>query len=75
MGDEYYKDMVLEFIKKYKSASRKDIDDLLLPKLPDSLSDKNKISRIRYLINIMSIKEKSIKNIGNNRVPKWVLNK
>ncbi len=75
MGDEYYKDLVMEFIKKYKSASRKDIDDLLLPKLPDSLSDKNKISRIRYLINVMSIKEKSIKNTGNNRIPKWVLNK
>lgn len=75
MSDEYYKDLILELIKKYKSASRKDIDALLLPKLPDPLNDKNKISRIRYLINILSVKEKLIKNIGNNRVPKWVLNK
>jgi len=75
LGDEYYKDLIIEFIKKYKSASRKDIDELLLPKLPDSLSDKNKISRIRYLINMMSTKEHTIKNEGTNRKPKWVLNK
>jgi ATP-dependent DNA helicase RecG len=75
MGDEYYKEQILKLIKKFESASRKDIDDLLLPSLPNSLSDKNKMSRIRYLINIMSVKEKSIKNIGNNRKSKWVLNK
>jgi len=75
LGDEYYKDLIIELIKKYKSASRTEIDELLLPKLPDSLSEKNKMSRIRYLINIMSTKEQTIRNEGTNRKPKWVLNK
>lgn len=75
LGDEYYKDLIIEFINKYKSVSRKEIDKLLLPKLPDSLSEKNKTNRIRYLINIMSTKEHTIKNEGTNRKPKWVLNK
>ena len=75
MDDQYYKDLIIKFIKKYGSATRKDINDLLLPKLPEALTEKNKISRIRYLINLMSKKEMSIKNEGNNRVPKWTINK
>jgi ATP-dependent DNA helicase RecG len=35
----YYQDMIVKFIDKYKKATRKEIDGLLLNKLPDVLSE------------------------------------
>ncbi len=72
---QYYKDLIINFIKKYKSASRKEITNLLLNKLSESLSDKQKHSKIKNLIYEMSHKDKSIKNVGTNRSPKWILNR
>lgn len=72
---QYYKDLVINFIKKYRSASRREITSLLLNKLSESLSDKQKHSKIKNLIYEMSHKDKSIINAGTNRSPKWVLNR
>jgi ATP-dependent DNA helicase RecG len=53
-------------------ASRKDIDNLLIDKLPDVLSDKQKFHKInRLLSSIMANKLKLIKNIGSRRFPVW----
>ena len=55
-------------------ASRKDIDNLLVDKLPYVLSDKQKFNKInRLLFSIMAKKLKFIKNIGSRRFPVWVL--
>ena len=40
--DEHYRKLILEFIAKYGSASRKDIDNLILDKLPDVLHHRQK---------------------------------
>lgn len=73
--DGYYKDLVVSYLKKYKSATRKDLDDLLRDKLSDALESKQKTNKIRNLIFAMSNKDKTIVNKGNNRNPIWVLNK
>jgi len=70
---KYYKAMVTEFIKKFSSASRQDIDRLLLSKLPDVLDEKQKRTKVKNLLFEMANKDKSIKNIGTNRKPKWTL--
>ncbi len=72
--DSYYKDMILELIKKYGSSSRQEIYELLKDKLSDILDEKQKINKVKNLIYLMSKKDKTIKNIGNNRDSKWVLN-
>lgn len=72
--DQYYKDMVLKYLKKYHSASRKKIDDLLLDKLSEVLGFKQKKSRISYLINSMRV-DGIIKDHGiNRRNPVWKIN-
>lgn len=75
VGDDYLKELILKYIDKYGVATRTEIDDLIYPKLPDSLDEKNKESRIRYIINMMSTKEHSIKNIGNRHNSRWVKDK
>lgn len=70
---EHYKKMIIELIKKFGSASRKDIDDLLWSKLSDMLSEKQKKKRIDNLIYEMAHKDESIKNLSSDKKPKWVL--
>lgn len=75
LDDKYYKDMILASLREYGSVSKKDINTLLAGKLPDALDPKQKQNKIRNLISAMSKKDKTIKNVGSRRKPKWVLNK
>jgi len=70
---KYYQDMIYNFIKKNNSASRREIDDLILNKLPDILTEEQKKRKINYLLNEMSGKLYLIKNIGSKKGSKWVL--
>ncbi len=56
-----------------RPASRSDINDLLLEKLPEILTLEQKVNKIRNLIYDMSRRKKVIKNLGTDRQSKWVL--
>lgn len=72
--DQYYKDLVLKYIKDFGSITKKDLDELLIDKLPDSLNEEQKKRKIRYLVNeILNKKEQKIKNIGTTRYSVWIL--
>lgn len=71
--DRYFKDLVLEFIRKKGHASKKEIEKLLLDKLPAVLDEDQRKNKIRNLIYALSKREKSIDNHGTNRVPIWKL--
>jgi ATP-dependent DNA helicase RecG len=71
--DRYFKDMILEFIKKNKQATKEEIDNLLLDKLPAVLDKPQRKNKIRNLIYALSNKEKSIENNGTSRYPIWKL--
>lgn len=71
--DQHYKDMILAFIKRYGSASRKDIDGLLLRCLSGALNENQKRNKVSNLLYAMSKGDKTIRNEGSNRKPKWVL--
>ena len=51
--DAYYQRLVLEFLEKYKQATRKDFDDLLTPKLPEVLDTTQRANKIRNLLQAM----------------------
>lgn len=75
LSNDMYKQMIVELIKTYGKATRKEINDLLLDKMPDFLSDEKKKRRIKYLlIECLQDKEKKIKNIGSRVNSIWVLN-
>lgn len=73
-NDQYYKDLVLKYIKDFGSITKKDLYELLMDKLPDSLNEEQKKRKIRYLVNeILNKKEQRIKNIGTTRYSVWTL--
>jgi ATP-dependent DNA helicase RecG len=70
----HYKQMVLAFIKKFGSASRNEIDNLLYEKLPDILSHEQKKNKIRNLLQEMSKNDGSIRTQGGpGRHARWIL--
>ena len=73
LNKKHYKEMIIALIGKFGSASRQDIDDLLMSKLPDILNEKQKKIRINNLLSEMSRKDKVIKNSGSDKKPRWIL--
>ncbi|MFH0774004.1 MAG: RNA-binding domain-containing protein [bacterium] len=71
---KYYQDLIIEFIKKYDSVSRKEIDELLLNKLPDIMTKEQKARKIHNMLSEMSGRLKIIKNTGSRKVSCWVFN-
>ena len=70
----YYKDLVIKFLKEYKKASREDIDALIMEKLSNTLSAKQKRTKIRNLLYEMSRKDNSIfNNSKSTNKPEWKL--
>jgi len=74
LKDDHYKSLIIEYIDKYGSASKEDIDLLILDLLPKILDEKQKENKIRNLIYAMSKREQTIVNQGTNRHPKWIRN-
>lgn len=48
--DQHYKQLICEYIEKFGSAKRTDIDRLLVDKLPDVLDEKQKSNKIKNLL-------------------------
>lgn len=53
LDDQHYQGLILEYLRKFKTAKRKDFDDLLLDKLPKVLDVQQKRNRIRNLLQRM----------------------
>ena len=68
--DEHYKKMIEAYIEEYGSATRKEIEDLILDKLSDAISDKQKRNKVGNLISALRISGK-IENKGSLAKPIW----
>lgn len=68
----YYQDLIVEFLRVHKIATRKDFDELLMDKLPDVLDFDQKRRKINNILTEMSQKIGCIKNIGTSRLSKWI---
>ena len=60
LSNDFYKELILKYIKKFNGATRNDIIQLLDSKLPNFMNRKNKINRVRYLIKILKDENKII---------------
>ncbi len=67
----YYKAMILEYLKKYKRATREEITKLILDKLPDILDEQQKKNRIKNILYAMSKTDKTIEKKGTSRKGHW----
>lgn len=67
--------MIVEYLKQYDKARKKEIRELLWDKLPDALSEKQKENKIRNLL--YSLKQKQIieTDSTNQQKSNWILKK
>lgn len=71
---EHYKKLVLSLLQEFGPVSRKEIDRLLMDKLPDILTPQQKENKIRNLLQEMSKKNGNIRLIdGPGPNSKWTL--
>jgi len=70
--DEFYRRMIIEFLGKFKKATRQELSELLLPKLSDALTHEQKEHKVRNLIQYLR-REGIIVNSRTNKAPLWVL--
>ena len=70
--DDHYKTMILEYLKTYGSATRKELDSLLVEKLSEILTERQKLNKIGTLLAALKRKG-SIRNEGTTNKPKYVL--
>jgi len=70
--DDHYKKMIISFIKQYGSASRKELDDLLIEKLSAALTDKQKLNKVGNLITSLRL-DNIIINNGSDKKSSWIL--
>ena len=72
-NDQYYRNLIVEFLKQYGSATKKQIRELLIEKLPDSLSDIQKEQKIGNLLTSLR-RQNIISVVGHEgRQPQWAL--
>ncbi len=70
--DQYYKDLIVQYIREYGSATKSDLCTLLYSKLPESLSDLQKYNKVGNLISALK-REARINNKGTSRKSCYVL--
>ena len=68
---DHYELMILKFIDQYGSVTRKDIEDLIIEKLPDFLNPTQKKNKIGNLISRMR-RSGLVQNKGSDKAPIWV---
>jgi len=74
LDDSHYMQMILGLLKKFGSASRQEIDQLLMDKLSEALTEAQKANKISYLLTKMR-RGGQIVNTGSDKVPQWEISK
>ena len=69
---QYYLDLILALLREHGPVSRKDVNQLLLPKLPERLTDEQKRRRVNNLLQELR-RSGRIENRGSRKEPGWVL--
>jgi len=71
LDKQYYLDMILALVRKHGPVGRKDVDQLLLSKLPERLTEQQKRRKVNNLLQELR-KSGRIANRGSRMKPAWV---
>ncbi len=69
---QYYLDLILALVRTHGPVERRDVDQTLVPKLPDRLTTEQKLRRVHNLLQELRRAEKVV-NRGSRAHPKWVV--
>lgn len=68
---QYYLDLILALVREHGPVTRRDIDQLLMSKLPDRLTEQQKLRRVHNLLQELR-RSGLIDNQGSRSKPQWV---
>ncbi len=71
--DAYYKQLIIDYLKKWRKAKKADFDKLLLDKLPDSLTEKQKNAKVRNLLSSLRTAGEIKTDSPNHQTSNWIL--
>lgn len=71
--DQYYRDLIIDYLQKFGKAQRKDIRKLLWDKLPNVLSDAQKERKILTLLTALKRAGKIKTDSENKQRSHWIL--
>ena len=71
--DQYYRDLIIKYLKQYGRAQKADIRELLWDKLPDNLSHKQKNDKVSTILTYMRKKNIIKTDSDNHQVSYWIL--
>ena len=69
---QYYLDLILVLVREHGPVVRKEVDEVLVPKLPDRLTEKQKGRKVHNLMQELRRSGRII-NQGTRAHPRWVL--
>lgn len=69
---QYYLDLTLALVREHGPVTRKDVDQLLVPKLPDRLTEEQKIRKVHNLLQELR-RAGRIENRGTRAQPAWCI--
>lgn len=67
--NDYYRDLLLKLIREHGPVEPAVINELILDKLPDSMTHEQKLKKIRNLTTDLSSRKQLIENVGAQRGP------
>jgi len=70
--DDHYRDMIIKYLETYGEATRDDLEYLVVEKLSNVLSIKQKKNKISNLLGSLR-KQNKINNMGGTKKPKYIL--
>lgn len=71
--DAYYKQLIIDYLKKWEKGKKADFDKLLIDKLPDSMTEKQKKDKVRNLLAALRCAKKIKTDSPNHQISNWIL--
>lgn len=72
IDDDYCKKMILDYIRKFGSAKKSQLEEFLLPKLSENLSEQQKKDKIKNILQTLK-KEQKITVNPNSSAREWIM--
>ncbi len=71
--DEYYKKLIISYLETYEKGKKQDFIELLADKLPDTMDEKQKNSKVRNLLSSLKNEGRITTDSDNKRLANWIL--
>jgi ATP-dependent DNA helicase RecG len=69
---QYYLDLILQLVRQHGPVARQEVDALLLPKLPERLSEEQKRAKVHNLLQELR-RARQIERQGARAAAQWVI--